>query len=677
MFPLSLFLPLIGPLVYLSSELPLWVPGCGLTFIAWRFLSDFRKFKLPSKTVTGILSAFCFLLILGSFETWIGKDAAGSFLYLLTGLKILEYRKHEESPFLIQLGLFLNCTVFLFSLNLFWTLGLGISILALTYQLIPLNLRIKSPTRTTRLFFSTVAGALPLTLLLFFFFPRFTNVLWDFRKVSQSTIAQSGSSESLDPGSFSEVVKSNKLVFQAEFLLGQKYTRDLYWRGDVFTKPVGFSWKKSDISDETLLQPIEDHPLNHHLHDYRVLLVPQTNDQTQDETSNDRPRSGQSEEQGKLFVLDETDSVQVKRFRVTKQSSGTFRVSPVPEKALEYFGSIEYKFPVEEKPKNFLTLPPQFSNRIRQLITSWNMKTFSPEQKLERILTHFRKEKFHYSVRPGGGGNLTLERFLFETREGFCEHYASTLALLLRASGVPARVVAGYQGGTLNEFQKFWVIREKDAHAWVEYVNSKGRWARADATAEVAPLRLEIGAEEYFNLPAELQILRDFGNSLTALKKGRSIYQSIGFWIEGINYRWTTWLLNFDLNKQRELLKKIPTDIVTTIAFLVCLALALALLTHHFRSRSPGSIEDKYLKQILSWKEFEGLGQQIHLGPLETLSLAEARLSPPQRETLTKSLRQFFETYIQITYGSQFEKLPLLKTQFKTLMKLHRRSISK
>ena len=673
MFPLSLFVPFLLPFSYLCLELPFWVSFCGISFIIWRLVGDFFKLGLPSKKVTGILSAIGLVMIIVGFETLVGRDAAGSFLFLLAGLKILEYRTQEESPFLILLGLFLCCTVFLFSLNLFWSLGLGASILALAYQLIPLNVRKNTPTTAVNIFTKTVVTALPLTFLLFFFFPRFTNLFQKFGGSRLSKIAQSGSSDRLDPGAFSEVRENKKLVFQAEFLLGKKNTRDLYWRGDVFTTPTGFSWKKADVSKNSQIPLTESAPAHHSTPDYRILLAPQ--ESLEFASSMENQENLQKENQARIFTLDETDTVHSHFAQITMQPDRTFRVSPAPDKTLEYFGTIEYKTPKEKSAEEYLTLPPKFPDRVKSLVASWNLKGLSPEQKLEKILFFFQKEKFHYSLRPGHGGQMNLEKFLFEIKEGFCEHYASSLALLLRANQVPARVVGGYHGGTFNEYGKFWMIREKDAHAWVEYINSKGRWTRADATNIVAPLRLEIGAEEYFALPVELQILKDLSDSINNFRQKKSFLLTFRFWLEGLNYRWTSWLLNFDLAKQKEILKdlqgKLPVSLLITFAFLILLGLAVHI--HQLRIQKNESLEDKYLNQILSWKEFEGIGSQRSLGPREMLNLVTTRLLLKHQEVLSQSLSQFFETYMQIAYGSQFELRPLLKSQFKTLRKLHRK----
>lgn len=649
MLPLRLLIPLSLPLIILSLQLPIWVILVGGIFLIWSFLSIVLNFQKPSKKIAGGISVACLIGVYSAFDSLIGREPAGAFLFLLTGLKILEFEKEEESLMLIILGVFLICTSFLFSLDIVLSLLLFFSLLGLIFQLTPEKIRTKSQARAIKIFLKTVLSALPLTLFLFFFFPRLTDDLWKIASPHVSGNTQSGFGESLNPGTISEIVKSSKLVFRAEFLIGSNRSSDLYWRGETLEHPLGFSWKKGGLFEEVPLPP----QMNH-FPDYRVLLEPQN--------------------QRWLFALEGTGSLQSDDAQLTRQKTGIFRTALSLEKAITYNGTMDFTRLEESNPEKYLTLPNRFPERIKALVQSWKIGGFTPEKKLEQILSFFRDGNYHYTLQPVEGGHLTLERFLFVTKKGFCEHFASSLALLLRASGVPSRVVVGFQGGTFNDIGNFWIIREKDAHAWVEYVNSRGRWTRADATSEVAPLRLEIGAEDYFGLPTEIQTLRDFKNSKDKWLRTRSWSESISIWVRGINYRWTTWLTNFDMNKQKEMLDRLPVSprMFTLIAVFLCLWAALFI--HRLRKKvlKPAP-EDQMLWQILAWPEFRNINPHKTLGPRETLAQIQALGSESRTAQLYGQLKQFFDLYEEVAYGSRQNQLDNLSSCFRDLTEKYRK----
>ena len=98
----------------------------------------------------------------------------------------------------------------------------------------------------------------------------------------------------------------------------------------------------------------------------------------------------------------------------------------------------------------------------------------------------------------------SVDEFLFDTKRGFCGHYASAFATLMRAAGIPARVVTGYQGGTFNRFADYWILRQSDAHAWTEvWIEGRG-WLRMDPTSVIAPSRVERGLNDAVSADGQL-----------------------------------------------------------------------------------------------------------------------------------------------------------------------------
>src|SRR5690606_4344909 len=167
------------------------------------------------------------------------------------------------------------------------------------------------------------------------------------------------------------------------------------------------------------------------------------------------------------------------------------------------------------------------------------------------VLAYFNQEEFFYSSTPGQLGANPVDEFLFNSRTGFCEHYAGAFTYLMRAAGVPARVVVGYMGGERNPYDETYTVRQYDAHAWSEvWLEGRG-WVRVDPTAAVAPERIELGSEEVFE--NEEGFLGDVGFSLLRFR-GNLLLNDLRLRLEMIDYAWNRWVLNYDQQRQFQLL---------------------------------------------------------------------------------------------------------------------------
>jgi hypothetical protein len=177
-----------------------------------------------------------------------------------------------------------------------------------------------------------------------------------------------------------------------------------------------------------------------------------------------------------------------------------------------------------------------------------------------------RSQPFEYTLTPPALGSQAVDEFLFETREGFCEHYASALTVLLRAAGVPARVVMGYQGGEFNAVGGYYIVRQSDAHAWTEAWLEDEGWVRVDGVAAVAPERVALG----------------FGRSSAGTEaSAAALRSSLGrqaalFW-DALNTRWQAWVIGYGPELQRTLLESLGFENLRRIqrsALLLGLAVA-------------------------------------------------------------------------------------------------------
>ncbi len=132
-----------------------------------------------------------------------------------------------------------------------------------------------------------------------------------------------------------------------------------------------------------------------------------------------------------------------------------------------------------EERERYLSLPPLLP-RIRALARSLTEGARTAFEKAKRVEAYLQKNYRYSLTLPPAKGLTPLEGFLFETRQGNCEYFAASMAVLLRSVGVPARVVNGFQKGEWNEFGGYYAVRQKDAHSWVEvYLDGQG-WATFD-----------------------------------------------------------------------------------------------------------------------------------------------------------------------------------------------------
>ena len=185
------------------------------------------------------------------------------------------------------------------------------------------------------------------------------------------------------------------------------------------------------------------------------------------------------------------------------------------------------------------------------------------------VLRWIREEPFHYTLSPPKLGKDSIDEFLFESRAGFCEHYSSAFVFMMRAMGVPARVVTGYQGAEHHAQDDYWIVRQANAHAWAEIWHPKEGWLRADPTAAVAPERIEQG---------NLQSLRAQQQD-TLARTASDLTRRWTLSLDGITHHWNLWLLSYDRNSQRRLLDRLGlgADGWQTLAGILAGALGLAL----------------------------------------------------------------------------------------------------
>ena len=289
-----------------------------------------------------------------------------------------------------------------------------------------------------------------------------------------------------------------------------------------------------------------------------------------------------------------------------------------------------------------LRLPPQQNSRSRELAQDWRSRFASAQQISDQALRYFADNDFIYTLRPPLLGPNAVDDFLFVTRRGFCEHYAAAYVVLMRAAGIPARVVTGYQGGEINPVDGYLTVRQSDAHAWAEIWIAGHGWLRVDPTASVAPSRIELGIDAALPadepLPALVRIDSDW---LRALRNR----------VEAANNRWNQWVLGYNPQRQRELLSTFGladpdwrrmSAALAVLGAIVLAIVSVATLRQRDRTTPAQRAWQRFCQRLMQL----GVARRDWEGPL-AFAARVAREKPPLAAICFKAA----DLYAQLHYG--------------------------
>jgi transglutaminase-like putative cysteine protease len=512
-------------------HLPLWMIALWLGAAAWRVQIFRMRAGYPNGWAKGGLMLLVLVGILLSRGTLVGLDAAVVLLIATFVLKLVEMRSRRDALVLIFLGFFCVVTAYLFDDGILAALYSLLPVTALLAALVGLQHSgfAERPWPTLRLAGGLLLQALPLMVLLFLFFPRM-GPLWSLPLPSDKGVT--GLSDSMAPADIAQLSRSSALAFRASFD-GPMPPRDqLYWRALTLERFDGRRWSQSTYAE--LPQAPQWRQAGEPL-DYSIVMQP----------------SGKPW----LFALDvgETtldDSRMMSDFRWQRRRPVDrpllYQVRSWPQALRE----------ADAEPpalRRALQLPEQGDPRSRAWAAELQRQHPQADALVAALLQHFNREPYVYTLRPQPLGADSIDDFLFNTRRGFCAHYAGAMTFVLRAAGIPARVVAGYQGGELNPGGNYIQVRQFDAHAWVEYWQPGQGWRSVDPTFQVAPQRVELGLEEA--LAEEDGFLDDQPFSPLRYRELAWLNQLRLNW-ENLNYGWQRWVLGYQGEQQLQLLQR-------------------------------------------------------------------------------------------------------------------------
>ncbi|MBK7728961.1 MAG: DUF3488 domain-containing transglutaminase family protein [Gammaproteobacteria bacterium] len=530
-----------------APRLPVWILLAVGIALGWRYRVYQGRWSFPSRLVRFLLVLMAFTAVGLHWRTLNGLEPAVALLIIAGGLKCMELRSTRDMMVVCFVAYFLVASLLLFEQEIQHALYALVAIVITTAALVARHQAEPQPGFPSPLALAAtmLAQALPLMLILFVVFPRLAP-LWSLPQ--NAAAAKTGPGDTMSPGDVARLSASSELAFRVTFSGPVPAQRELYWRGLVFSEFDGREWRLGARARYELelaalgarnvaLSSAGFVPSGIET-GYAVILEPSNR---QWAYAVGYPLSfGESLRMGSDYRL-------MTRTPVSQRLG--YRVHA------DLGARLEPELGVLRR-QTELQLPQGFNPRALAMARAWRAEEPSDSAYIERLLEWFNAEAFIYTLNPPLLGRDTVDEFLFGERRGFCEHFASAFVVLLRAAGIPARVVTGYQGGERNPFEDYLLVHQFDAHAWAEAWIAERGWVRFDPTAAVAPERIESSLGEV--LGAEF-----LADSPLAMQRYRSI-PLLG-WIrmrwDLVTYHWARLVLQYDTERQMALLERLLGEI--------------------------------------------------------------------------------------------------------------------
>ncbi|MCZ6525843.1 MAG: DUF3488 and transglutaminase-like domain-containing protein [Gammaproteobacteria bacterium] len=626
------------------KRVPVWIPVLFFSMAVARVFLAIYVQRAQYQAVSFISLAKLLVAIviitgiLASYGTLIGRDAGVSLLILLAGMKLLETRQKRDYYITSFIGLFLILTNFFYSETLFTAIYSLLAVSIFISALIAFNDKDNFLGSGELLSASglMLLQSLPLLIVIFLLFPRVQGPLWGMPKDTHSGL--SGISDEMSPGTISQLILSDKIAFRVEFHDAMPAKSRLYWRGPVLWLTDGVKWVAG--KPLPLQSPVSwsGTPVR-----YTVTLEPTDKRWLY---GLEMPIQAPA---GAFFSHDlqiKTTTPVRERRRYSLASYTNYRIDTASHTEL-----------IEA-----LQLPYGYHNKTIALGSSWRELGLSEADIVNHALRLFNEQAFYYTLAPPLLLKDSIDEFMFETRQGFCEHYAAAFTILMRAAGIPARVVTGDQGGTINPVDGYLVVRQRDAHAWTEVWLGNRGWTRVDPTAAVAPARISDGIESA--LPDSII---DIPLGLYNNAAIRELWRQVSDTFTAINNYWNQWVLGYNARQQFNTLSRLGlgeldwqgmTAWLILAVTLVFLLVAFLLFTNRPKHIDAARIlYDKYCARMARL----GIKRYASEGPEDF-----AKRAIQQRSDLAAKIREITRVYVAIRYGGQAETIQHLTQQVRS-----------
>lgn len=598
------------------TKMPLWLALGLLCIVAWRWYESRHTYQPPAMLIRVIATVLGVASVVAAHGMLLGRRAATTLLTVMLVLKLLELARLRDARLVVTTSFFLTATHFLFNQDLLylpWLLAIAVIGLAALRQLqadslLEISQQREKLTATPPRQRLAMAGrilflAIPVSLALFVLFPRLSTPLWGIPEYALD--GKTGLSDDMSPGRIQQMFLDDSPAFRVTFDYNRPFQHELYWRGPVLWHFDGTTWNRGNLqrADRSQLPAINDAELW-----YEVQLEPH--------------------ERHWLFALDHPaqwpdDAFLTHDFQLLSREPIT-SLTRYQAASVRQFRDSPNQLSTYNRARS-LQLPPDRNPRARELANEWRQSFSDDAQLLQHALNWFREEPFYYSLEAPPLGRDGVDEFLFDLRLGYCEYYASAFTVLMRAAGIPARVVTGYQGGTFNQVGDYLLIRHSDAHAWTEVWLPGQGWTRVDPTGTVSPDRVQYGASAALSYSRgwhDWSWIQHFQTSLDATRN-----------------MWNQWVLSFDSRRQERLLKPFGIGqlrhqhlVLLLVVIMAAAGMIIHLLIRHRRRENMDDALRIYRRGLRRLRRLK-LPKAANEGPQEYAQRVFPMLNADSRET--------------------------------------------
>lgn len=549
-------------------------------------------------------------------------------------LKIFELPKRKDLYQLVVLGIFIATSSLIFHQSVYFS----IAVIALVFANLMVLLCFLAPRVTIRQQGKTMAKlmllSLPLTIALFIGFPKLT----PFWQVPNVESAKVGLSEQVKIGDIAQLTLSDELAFRVSFKENIPAQSQQYWRALVLEDFDGTTWQQATLrkplSTNRRFTERQGQAVNAEVKgqgiDYQVITEPSF--------------------QSWLFALDFATSEQANigqradfslYYRGIINKTLSYNVTSFPEAILaENLSDLERTLN--------LTIPINSNPRLQEQGRVLSQRFTDNRQLINHVLAQLNQQAYFYTLQPPRLSGDTLDQFYFDTKAGFCEHYASAFTYLMRAAGIPARMVVGYLGGEINLTGNYLSVYQRNAHAWSEVWLLGQGWVRVDPTAAVDPERVERGfssnlMREYTDLSSGLFSFSSF--------KASWIYREIKQQFEALDYQWTRWVIGYTGQRQSQLLQRLLSSLpsLKSIINLILITLVMAITIIFIRFFLPKKNQaHHWQKQYLTIVNM--LAKQNLVKETSMTEMQFCHFVSQSKTDLSENFRQLSKYYCQLQY---------------------------
>lgn len=635
-----------------AAQLPLWCTGFVALMLLWRTGVSSGSVPRPGRVVLALLLVLSVAAISINFGTLVGTEASVTLVVVLLSLKALEMRAQRDIFVVFFLGFFTVLTQFLHSQSLFSLATMFLGTMGLLSTLViahlPGNKRPLGVAIATA--WKMAAWGLPVMVLLFVLFPR-VGPLWAVP--DEKPQARTGLSDTMPVGSVAELAQDSRIAMRINFFNDPPPAESLYFRAHVHTRFDGQQWSGDEAQARA---PRGDLRIEGDVVSYEVSLEPH----------------------GKTFLpVLEASWIEptAEGLQVRGGASMRWYSSQPVQETLRYraTSATRFRYGLQENAQSLeqqTQLPAGLNPRLRAwaaAIRNQAQMAQADAQGLSAfLLTHLARGNYRYTLQPGTYGRHSADEFWFDRKLGFCEHFASAYVIAMRAMGIPARVVTGYQGAQRNGIDGMWTVRQSDAHAWAEFWQQDKGWVRVDPTASSAPYRLN--ETERMGDPAS-----GLGGMLGQLSPGLWIQMRDGW--EAMNHRWNSWVTNYGNKDQLELLQHLgfaspsQDQLAYVLAALLGSAAAGAALWARLR-QAPQQAWQRLHRRLLHKLQQAGLQAAPHQSPRALAQALDERFgaaAQPVCDWLLQLERARYQgsgdTKILVPLQHALQRLPWAKLQ--------------